>query len=284
MHLKKLIPFLILPALYAMAPQGFIVWKASDLKAYKKAQSLADFGNHTAQMNHREVNGQMEVHHNWNDFMIVQTGEARLRIGGTVVNPKTTAPGEIRGTTSIGGEEKTLGPGDIVHIPANLPHQFLVAHGQQITYFAAKIAAKSPNSPADLKDFVLWKAQDLKAFEQSLSPKVNQNHVAGQPLVDFGNHKTQMTHREGTGEVAAHQDWVDLFEVVSGEATLLAGGTMTNAKTMSPGETRGPSMEGGEKKLLGPGDILHIPAGVPHQFVVPSGKQITYFELKVPAK
>jgi mannose-6-phosphate isomerase-like protein (cupin superfamily) len=284
MNLKKLLPLLVLPALYAAAPEGLMVWKSQDLKAYKKAQSLADYGNHTVQVNHREVNGEMEVHQNWNDFMIVQTGEAKLLIGGTVVNPKTTAPGEIRGSTSTGGEMKTLGPGDIVHIPANLPHQFLVAPGQQITYVAAKIPAKNPNAPADLKDFVLWKAQELKAFEKSLSPKVNENHVSAQALTDFGNHKTQMTHREGTGEVAAHQDWVDLFEVVSGEATLLAGGAMTNAKTTGPGETRGPSMEGGEKKALGPGDVLHIPAGMPHQFLVPSGKQITYFEMKVPAK
>jgi uncharacterized RmlC-like cupin family protein len=29
------------------------------------------------------------------------------------------------------------------------------------------------------------------------------------------------------------------------------------------------------------GDVVHIPAGVPHQFFVQPGKQVTYFVVKV---
>ena len=34
---------------------------------------------------------------------------------------------------------------------------------------------------------------------------------------------------------------------------------------------------------LGAGDIVHIPAGIPHSFLVPGGKHITYVLLKIPA-
>jgi quercetin dioxygenase-like cupin family protein len=33
----------------------------------------------------------------------------------------------------------------------------------------------------------------------------------------------------------------------------------------------------------GAGDIVHIPAGIPHSLLVPSGKHITYVLLKIPA-
>jgi quercetin dioxygenase-like cupin family protein len=33
---------------------------------------------------------------------------------------------------------------------------------------------------------------------------------------------------------------------------------------------------------LAAGDIVHIPAGVPHSFLVPAGKHITYVLLKFP--
>ena len=60
----------------------------------------------------------------------------------TPVNGKTTAPGEIRAETATGAEKKTLAPGDILNIPAGMPHQFLVPAGKQVTYFAMKVPAK----------------------------------------------------------------------------------------------------------------------------------------------
>ena len=50
------------------------------------------------------------------------------------------------------------------------------------------------------------------------------------------------------------------------------------------GEIQGDSIKGGVSKKVSTGDIIHIPAGVPHQFFVDPGKQITYFVLKVAAQ
>jgi mannose-6-phosphate isomerase-like protein (cupin superfamily) len=155
---------LILTSAFAAQPiiaadaSGFAIWKGNDLKAYEKTlapkikdkkadeiksvnQDLGNYGNHRTLMNHREGNGEVEVHADWNDLFVIQSGEATLVIGGTVVNPKTTGPGEIRGTGSTGGEKYKVGPGDIVHIPFNVPHQVLIEPGKQVTYFAVKIPA-----------------------------------------------------------------------------------------------------------------------------------------------
>ena len=44
---------------------------------------------------------------------------------------------------------------------------------------------------------------------------------------------------------------------------------------------RGPSIQGGTEAKLGAGDVLHIPAKVPHQMILAPGAQVTYFVTKV---
>jgi quercetin dioxygenase-like cupin family protein len=48
------------------------------------------------------------------------------------------------------------------------------------------------------------------------------------------------------------------------------------------GEYLGTALTGGQLHPLAAGDILHIPAGIPHSFRVPAGKHITYVLLKFP--
>jgi quercetin dioxygenase-like cupin family protein len=56
---------------------------------------------------------------------------------------------------------------------------------------------------------------------------------------------------------------------------------MTGGKLQKPGELRGTSIEGGQKRPLKTGDIIHIPAGMAHQIIVTPGKPITYFVVKI---
>ena len=134
---------------------------------------------------------------------------------------------------------------------------------------------------ADPAGFKIWKSSELKGFEKSLAAKIDANKVATQQLGNFGNHTTMVAHREGDGQAELHEKNNDLFVCQTGEATLVIGGTMPGAKTTAPGEKRSATIEGGSKQKLGPGDIVHIPAGVPHQVLVEKGKQFTYFTLKV---
>jgi mannose-6-phosphate isomerase-like protein (cupin superfamily) len=90
-----------------------------------------------------------------------------------------------------------------------------------------------------------------------------------------------IAHREGDGEAELHEREADFFVVQSGAATLIVGGEMVNGKTTAPNEVRGPSIKGGEKKALAAGDVVHIPPKVPHQLLVPAGKEFTYFVIKV---
>lgn len=131
---------------------GYLHYTPDDLAAIERslvpqmnalkqaAVQLADFGNHTAWVAHREADGLMEIHEDWADLMFVTSGEATLLLGGTIPDARTDAPGEIRGSTSVGGVRRVIRAGDVVQVPAGMPHQFLVAPGRQVTFFTMKIA------------------------------------------------------------------------------------------------------------------------------------------------
>lgn len=87
----------------------------------------------------RDVSGGAELHEHYADIFFVVDGEATLTTGGTVVDAKTTAPGEIRGTRVAGGVRHKLSKGDVVHISPNTPHQVSLAKGQSLTYFVVKV-------------------------------------------------------------------------------------------------------------------------------------------------
>ena len=127
---------------WATDPEGFKIWKAQELKSVAKSEMLADFGNHNTRMTFRDNDGEVEVHDHWTDVIVVESGEATLMIGGTPVSPKSTAPGEWRAASATGAEKRPIAPGDILHIPAGVPHQFVVAAGKKVTYFALKVPAK----------------------------------------------------------------------------------------------------------------------------------------------
>ena len=127
------------------------IWKSGELKA--DAQKLAgrggivgnplgSYGNHSTAIWHRESSGQAELHKVKTDVIVVQTGEATLVYGGSIPNSKITASGEVRGSSITGGERQRIGPGDVIHIEPNTPHQFILDKGKEITYFVVKIASK----------------------------------------------------------------------------------------------------------------------------------------------
>jgi mannose-6-phosphate isomerase-like protein (cupin superfamily) len=133
----------------------------------------------------------------------------------------------------------------------------------------------------DPPGFYMWKSAELKGFAKTLAPKMSDKKVATQPLGSFGNYMFNVAHREGTGEAEYHATQADVFFVQSGECTLVVGGELVDGKTTAPNEMRAPSIKGGTEKKLAAGDVVTIPAKVPHQVKLDAGKQFTYFYVKV---
>ena len=93
------------------------------------------FAVHTSR---RDSPGVVEVHLKDADIMYVLRGSATIVTGGKLLDEKTVAPDEIRGSRLDGGEAHNLVPGDVLIIPHGEPHWFKEVKGPFL-YFTVKV-------------------------------------------------------------------------------------------------------------------------------------------------
>jgi mannose-6-phosphate isomerase-like protein (cupin superfamily) len=131
--------------------------------------------------------------------------------------------------------------------------------------------------------FQLWTVASLTQVEQQLKTEASTSphHLATRRLADFPNDTFMLSRREADGVVEWHENQADVFFVQSGSATLVVGGTMVGGETTEPHEKRDGRIEGGVHRTLAAGDVVRIPAKVPHQILLEGSKAFTYFVIKV---
>ncbi|ADW71078.1 hypothetical protein [Granulicella tundricola] len=98
---------------------------------------------------------------------------------------------------------------------------------------------------------------------------------------EFGDHELSISHREKDGRAELHKTKADVMVIQSGTATLVSGGEVIDPVPTAPNEIQGSGIRNGTKRTVGPGDVIEIPIGVPHQFFLAPGTQITYVVVKV---
>jgi len=106
------------------------------------ADTLQKYGVDYTMLSVRTKDGVAELHEKFADIFVVMDGSATLLSGGELENPASTGPGEMHGTSILHAATTSLSKGDVVHIPANTPHQMLVPRGTAITYFVIKVKEK----------------------------------------------------------------------------------------------------------------------------------------------
>ena len=94
--------------------------------------------NYMVHASRRDAAGQAEVHVKDTDIIYVLEGSTTFVTGGTVVDGKTTAPDEIRGTAVKDGETRRLGKGDVIIVPNGTPHWFKEVEGP-VLYYVVKV-------------------------------------------------------------------------------------------------------------------------------------------------
>ena len=88
----------------------------------------------------REGPGEVEYHERVVDVMHVVSGHATVVTGGSMVDPREIAPGELRAAAVEGGRRRELSEGDVLAIPNGVPHQFSEV-SDPFLYFVVKVAA-----------------------------------------------------------------------------------------------------------------------------------------------
>ncbi len=102
----------------------------------------------------------------------------------------------------------------------------------------------------------------------------------GAPLIETGAYKIHASRREAQGQAEVHVRDTDLIYVLEGSARFVTGGCVVGGREVAPDEIRGESIEGGEVREIGPGEVIVVPHGTPHWFQAVSGP-LLYYVVKV---
>lgn len=140
-------------------------------------------------------------------------------------------------------------------------------------------ATPTAASPAATVDS--YTPEQLRKMGAELAAKATTTGSAAETLVKYPGHYTMLSYRNQSGTAELHQHFADIFVIVEGSATLQSGGTIVTPQTSSPGEIRGASLDNPATRSVHAGDVVHIPAGVPHLLSLDKGAHLLYFVVKV---
>jgi mannose-6-phosphate isomerase-like protein (cupin superfamily) len=100
---------------------------------------FGDYDTHAINLSLRNASGGAEIHKHKDDIFFVIRGSATLITGGTVVDAREGAGGEIKGTSIKDGVSQKISAGDVVHVPAGTPHMLILAKGEEFGAVVVKI-------------------------------------------------------------------------------------------------------------------------------------------------
>jgi len=127
----------------------------------------------------------------------------------------------------------------------------------------------------------VFSAESVASQIQTLAQTAKASGSSGATLGDYGSHAIKLSVRCASGGAEAHAHYDDVFVVTEGTATLVTGGTVLDAKTGEDGETKGNGIQNGTSHTVVKGDIVHVPAGTPHQLIIAPGAVFGVIVVKV---
>ena len=110
--------------------------------------------------------------------------------------------------------------------------------------------------------------------------KVAMTIANGGALANGPDFAVSVAKRAAAGQVEIHDKETDTFYILDGEATFVTGGTMIGGRVSRPNQQLGTDIQGGQTHHLTKGDVITIPAGVPHWFKEVT-KPTTYYMVKI---
>src|SRR5258706_13039661 len=146
--------------------------------------------------------------------------------------------------------------------------------GNMFTRIAASLFAVSLLAPAALaqtplrslpaEPFKVLSAKEVDALTDKPGPGVKTAFP-----VDHENYYVEYASRSDTGNVPeVHVHWTHYIQVLSGEAALTYGGTVSNANVTRPGQRCSDVIAGATTNTTRAGGLPHKPSALPHIFTL----------------
>lgn len=149
-----------------------------------------------------------------------------------------------------------------------------------VTVFAIALFAASCSSQTRSNAEVFTSAQIHSRLKQ-LAATAAATRSGGSTLGNYGTHAIKLSERTASGGAEIHAHFDDVMIVLEGKATLVTGGEVVDPHTAGNGETTGTALRSGVRQSIAAGDVVHIPAGTPHQLIIPKGTTYSALVIKV---
>lgn len=197
----------------------------------------------------------------------VVDGSATFVTGGSIVRP---AGGGRGGGTIANGESRHVSAGDIVLVPPKTPHWYQTVDGT-VTYLEIRFdVGAPPNGPAVYHAHGdLWSALATKG-KAADAPLMFSTPAASGP-----KYQANVVRRTKAQGGTAHPEGTEVHHILEGSGTFVSGGQLV--RPPQPGAPA--SIMGGETRHVSKGDVVFVPAGMPHWYKDLDGT-ITYLEVR----
>lgn len=143
---------------------------------------------------------------------------------------------------------------------------------------AAQTSAPSSIPPSQMITATTLRATGDDLLKQAHASK---DGIAFKVLLERPDGQEQLAVRVKSGQGEWHHDFADILIGLEGEAEVVTGGTVVNAKETLPGEKRGDSVQGGIRQPFRAGDAIRIEPQTAHQVLLKPGATFRYFVVKV---
>jgi glc operon protein GlcG len=150
------------------------------------------------------------------------------------------------------------------------------AQDEELAWAGARAFESDPSTLSTASDSASPQPSPLAYFNRK---QVADAFAKGMPLLEVPGYKIHASRREMPGVAEVHETETDVVYVLEGAATLVTGGQVVEPAVTEPGQIRGPRIDGGESRRIGPGDVIVVPQGVPHWFKEVDGP-LLYFVVK----
>lgn len=133
----------------------------------------------------------------------------------------------------------------------------------------------------DPQDFVLWNAAYVEATADRLYKSLHDKDLVWETVGNYAGHSAYLVLRGKTDRPEVHDTESDIQISMRGKATSVIGGRLVDAVSLPRKQRRGTAIDGGNRRQLTPGDIMHVPPGVPHQLIIDPAEPYLYLLIKI---
>jgi mannose-6-phosphate isomerase-like protein (cupin superfamily) len=150
-----------------------------------------------------------------------------------------------------------------------------------LAFLISPVATGQDDTTTDPVDYVYWNSKHVEETADRLEEILGDKALVWETVGNYDGHSVYLVLRGKTGTAEIHETESDVQISVRGSATSVIGGELIDAEQRPRKQIRGSSIRGGERRELLPGDIMHIPPGLPHQLLIDEAEPYMYLLIKI---